>query len=84
MAEFRTKIPALFGLGLPIERMFGQVFGAGAKGEVLAAPATLATPNNMTGLSDYDVEYLRSLATTRGQAALLVAPDLVPEAWQGR
>jgi len=75
--SFGPQVPGLFGLG---SRLAGFFAGLMSQDASAAAPATVAVP----GLSDYDTEYLRSIVRTRGQAALLVAPDVVPEAWQGQ
>jgi len=46
-------------------------------------PATVEMPPTIPGLTAFDVEYLRSIAGSMGDASLLVSPDMLPEAWQG-
>ncbi len=80
--SFGPRLPVLFGLGARVDQFVTWVARTGGTGA--DAPATVASPIGAPGLSGYDVDYLRSLVTTRGQASLLVAPDMVPEAWQGK
>lgn len=89
---FGPSVPGMFGLGSSLAHLVQLVAGS-LGGGADAAPATVAGPeavtgaaglSGMSGLSGYDVDYVRCMARTRGQAALLVAPDVVPEAWQGR
>jgi len=48
----------------------------------LAGPAPV--PVTLPGLSPYDMLYLQSMTQTRGRAAALIGPEMLPEAWQNQ
>jgi len=78
--SFGPKLPGLFGLGDQVERLLAGLSGQDdSRGSV---PTTMELPLGAPGLSTFDVDYLRRLIETTGGPSLLVAPDLLPEAWQ--
>ncbi len=79
--SFGPKLPGLFGIGDRVNRQLARLYGPDAASG--SEPATVEVPLGAPGLSAYDVDYLQSLTRTLGGASLLVAPDLLPEAWQG-
>ncbi len=81
--NFGPRIPGLFsmfGLGEQLNTRLEQLFAMGAGSD--STPETLALPLGAPGLSAFDVEYLQGMTRTMGNASLLVAPDMLPEAWQ--
>jgi len=77
--SFGPKLPGLFGLGARINEQLASLYGLDTDSE----PATVEMPPTIPGLTAFDVEYLRSIAGSMGDASLLVSPDMLPEAWQG-
>ncbi len=78
--SFGPKLPGLFGLGERVNRSLARLYGMDSLGG--PAPATVAMPLGAPGLSVYDVEYLQGLIRNMGGGSLMVAPDVLPEAWQ--
>ncbi|MCB1184851.1 S49 family peptidase [bacterium] len=76
--SFGPRLPGLFGLGTWVNGGLAHLYGRDAEAAE-PVPALLGAP----GLGTAQVDYLQSLNAARGGAAVLVDPDLLPEAWTG-
>ena len=78
---FGPQLPGLFGIGSRLNNQLARLAGLVTAAE--AAEPTAALPAfGAPGLTAYDVDYLQALTRHRGEGALLVSPDLLPEDWQ--
>jgi len=78
--SFGPKMPRLFGLGDRVNAWLGGLYGldTGTAASTLDTEPWVGAP----GLSEYDVQYLKTLSKTPGSPVMMVPPDVLPAAWQ--
>jgi protease-4 len=74
------KMPGFFGLGDRVNVWLAGIYGQ----ENQTGASTLSTEPwvGAPGLSEYDLEYLKTLSKTLGSPVMMIPPDVLPADWQ--
>ena len=78
--SFGPKMPDFFGLGDRVNVWMAGLYGQ----DILTGESTLSAEPRVgaPGLSEYDLEYLKTLSQTPGSPVMMIPPDVLPAAWQ--
>ena len=78
--SFGPKIPGFFGLGDRVNSWLAGLYGLenGVNESTLDPGSWVGAP----GLSEYEVEYLKTLSQTPGSPVMMVPADVLPNGWQ--